>query len=298
MTVMKDFLEQRQALPHTSDLRLYAIVDSAQDARLLTTLHNTTPKTQSQCLLADAQGSELSKAAPHLVTLPPFAEDDDAWLLLLRSAASNPACVSIIASPLQFALLYAHLAPFTEIVLPDGDEMHFAFWDPAILGTLVGQKDDSTLHVPGPVLSALQRSKLLTGISAWWYWGRNGQQHQIVDQVRLSDTDQVALPLKLTSVQTEMLIEASVPDHLLGYLKENQPQRLLNVSDTEQYSRVKQYLLEARRLNLRGMQDIINYICAGFIYGDQMQHNSIMAELLDNVKTGKISLPEAFEQFP
>jgi len=298
MTVMKDFLEQRQALPQASDLRLYAIVDSAQDARLLTTLHNTTPRMQSQCLLADAQGSELSKAAPHLVALPPFAEDDDAWLLLLRSANLNPACISIIASPLQFAPLYAHLAPFTEIVLPDGDEMHFAFWDPAILGTLVGQKDDSTLHVPGPVLSALQRSKLLTGISAWWYWGRDGQQHQIADSAWQSDTDQVTLPLKLTSVQMEMLIEASVPDHLLGYLKENQPQRLLNLSETEQYSRVKQYLLEARRLNLRGMQDIINYICAGFIYGDQMQQNSIMIELLDNVKAGQIHLSEALEQFP
>jgi hypothetical protein len=46
------------------------------------------------------------------------------------------------------------------------------------------------------------------------------------------------------------------------------------------------------------MQDIINYICAGFIYGDQMQQNSIMIELLDNVKAGQIHLSEALEQFP
>jgi hypothetical protein len=296
--VMKDFLQQWQALPQASDLRFYAIVDSAQDARLLASLHAKASNVQSQCLLADVNGPELSKAAPHVVALPPFAEDSDAWLLAFRSGASNPASVSIIASHREFTALYAHLASFTDIVLPDGDEMIFAFWDPAILGTLMGQKDDSTLHVPGPVLSARQRSRLLAGISAWWYWDRNGQLHQMRDDAPQADADQVVLPLKLTSVQVDMLVEASVPDHLLGYIKENRPQLLLDLSATEQYSRVEQHLLEARKLNLRGMQDIINYICAGLIYGTQLQRDSIMTDLLNNVKTGQISLSEALEKFP
>ncbi|AMP12586.1 hypothetical protein CPter291_0291 [Collimonas pratensis] len=176
--------------------------------------------------------------------------------------------------------------------------MIFAFWDPAILGTLVGQKDDSTLHVPGPVLSARQRSKLLAGMSAWWYWDRNGQQHQMRDDTPHADVDQVVLPLKLTSIQVDMLVEASVPDHLLGHIKDIQPQLLFDLPEAEQYARVEQHLLEARKLNLRGMQDIINYICAGLIYGSKMQHDSVMAGLLSNVKTGNISLSEALEQFP
>jgi hypothetical protein len=295
---MKDFLQQWQALPQAPELCFYAIVDSAQDARLLPTLRAMAPGMQSQCLLVDANGPELSKAAPHLMELPPFAEDSDVWLSVFRSAASNPASTTIIASHREFSALFAHLVSFTDIVLPDGDEMIFAFWDPAILGTLMGQKDDSTLHVPGPVLSARQRSKLLAGISAWWYWDRNGQQHQMRDDTPQADIDQVVLPLKLTSIQVDMLVEASVPDHLLGYIKENRPQLLLDLPESEQYSRVEQHLLEARKLNLRGMQDIINYICAGLIYGSQLHQNGVIGALLDKVKTGQISLPEALEQFP
>ncbi|AMP02695.1 DUF4123 domain-containing protein [Collimonas pratensis] len=267
---LPEFLQQWQALPQLPELYLYAIVDSAQDARLLDRLHKITPRAQSQCLLADAQGPELSKAAPHLVILPPVAEDAEAWLLLFRSAASNPASLTIIASPQEFAPLHAHLVQFTEIVLPDGDEMYFAFWDPAVLGTLVGQKDDHTLHVPGPVLSARQCSKLLTKINVWWYWDRSGNLHQIREDVPQPDTDQVQLPLKPTQVQLNMLIEASVPDHLLGYIKETQPELLIDIPEGERYMRVEHYLLEARKLNLRGMQDITRYICAGLIYGSQL----------------------------
>ncbi|PFH10926.1 uncharacterized protein DUF4123 [Collimonas sp. PA-H2] len=295
---LPEFLQQWQALPQPPELYLYAIVDSAQDARLLDRLHKITPRAQSQCLLADAQGPELSKAAPHLVILPPVAEDAEAWLLLFRSAASNPASLTIIASPQEFAPLHAHLVQFTEVVLPDGDEMYFAFWDPAVLGTLVGQKDDHTLHVPGPVLSARQCSKLLTKINAWWYWDRDGNLHQVREDVPQPDTDQVRLPLKPTQVQLDMLIEASVPDHLLGYIKETQPELLIDIPEGERYMRVEHYLLEARKLNLRGMQDITRYICAGLIYGSQLQQNSVIEELLEKVKVGQISLPEALEQFP
>jgi len=298
MMAIQEFLQHWQALPQEPDLHFYAIVDSAQDARLLATLHKMTPETQSRCLLADAQGSELSKAAPHLATLPTFSQDSEAWLALLRNTISNPASVSIITSRQEFEPLFAHLAQFTEIVLPDGDEMHFAFWDPAILGTLVGQKDDTTLHVPGPVFSARQRSKLLTGLSTWWYWDRNGLQHEVRDDLPQSDTSQVVLPLKLTSTQVDMLVEASVPDHLLGYIKDIQPQLLFDLPEAAQYARVEQHLLEARKLNLRGMQEIIQYICAGLIYGAQLQSDSTMTGLLDNVKTGQISLSEALEQFP
>ncbi|WP_170860382.1 DUF4123 domain-containing protein [Duganella sp. CF458] len=295
---MKEFLEHWETLPQAVPLHLYAIVDSAQDASLLAALHKATPETQSECLLPDAQGPELSKAAPHLVALPPFVEELDAWRLIARRSAANPACVTVIASPLRFSRLHAQLAAFTEVVLPDGDEMHFAFWDPVILGTLVGQKSDSTLHVTGPVLTARQRSKLLTGVQVWWYWGRDGKEQQIIDEARQSDADQVVLPLKLAPVQLEMLIEASVPDHLRGYIKQNQPMLMHGMSELEQYLSVKRHLLSARRLNLRGMQDLINYICAEFIYGEQMRNDSVIIELLGKVKSGEITLAKALEQFP
>lgn len=62
--IMKEFLDHWGTLPDAAVLHLYAIVDSAQDASLLAALHKATPETHSQCLLPDAQGPELSKAAP------------------------------------------------------------------------------------------------------------------------------------------------------------------------------------------------------------------------------------------
>lgn len=297
--LVNNFKEQVQALPNTPELHLYILIDFAQDPQLLAALERVTPDTQSRCLLKDARDSEdLSKVAPHLATLPPYADDSKLWISLLRKGAEFPASFTLIASAWDLPTLHAHLEQFTEIILPDGEEKYFAFWDPAILGTLVGQKDDDTLYIPYPALSAPQRTKLLTGISAWWYWSRYGALQQIKDTDPQSVSDQVVLPLKLTPVQEEMLVEASVPDHLLGYIKENQPQLLMNLSAPEQYERIKKHLLEARHLKLFGMQDMVNYICAALIYGDQMQKNSTVTALLEKVKRKEINLKEALEQFP
>jgi hypothetical protein len=46
------------------------------------------------------------------------------------------------------------------------------------------------------------------------------------------------------------------------------------------------------------MQDLINYICAEFIYGKQMRNDRVIVELLDKVKSGEITLAKALEQFP
>jgi hypothetical protein len=296
---LDDFKRQLRAFPATPDLYFYVLADSAQDPQLPAMFHKTTPHTRSQCLLTHVQGPDLEAAAPHLATLPPFEENDEGiWPLLFSYAPQHPASVSIIASPLQFDALYAHLHQFTDVILPDKDQMIFAFWDPAILGTLVGQKDDATLHLAGPVLTVRQRAKLLEGISAWWYWGRNGGLHQIKGSGNEFAPNDTKLPLRLIEAQVEMLVEASVPDHLLGYIKENKPELLIDVPEQEQYSRVEKHLLEARKLHLFGMRDMLNYICAALIYGDRLRQDGAIEALLAQVKAGQISLTDALEQFP
>lgn len=147
----------------------YAIIDKAQDAGLIDKLKKHEIGTVSRCLLPAALDTDMEDHAPHLLELSPLAADTEIWPDILRHGAAHPASFTLLAGRVSFETLWERLAAFTEILLPDDTDMIFAFWDPAVLGTLVGQKSDLTLHVPVPVLSERQRARLLTGLAAWWY---------------------------------------------------------------------------------------------------------------------------------
>ena len=282
------------------DLNCYAIIDLAQDAALLLKFENEGLSTHSKCLLPAALESELANYAPHLVALSPLAADSESWNSVLQGGAAHPASLTLLASRFLFDSVWERLAAFTEVVLPDDTDMIFAFWDPSVLGTLTGQKSDRALHVPLPVLSERQRARLLDGISAWWYWDRDGNPQQILphdnDEARAAHL--VALPLKLTQIQVDMLVEAGVPDQLLSMVQENQPQLLWDVPQEQQYRTMEKHLLAARKLKLYGMRDILNYTCAALIYGDGIRTNPEIASLLEQVRTGTIDFDAAMEQFP
>ena len=285
-------------LPADPPLHFYLVADAAQDRQLPAEPREAISGTRSQCLLTHRQGADLEAVAPHLMTFPAFDAGDECWQWLARYGEAMPAAISVITSPLGFDELFAHLHAFTEVLLPDDETMIFAFWDPAILGVLVGQQDDATLHVRGPVLVPREKERFLSGIAAWWYWDRSAKLHQIVPGKRQDAARKVVLPLRLTQTQVDMLVEASVPDHVLAHIQTNKPGLLLAIPEQERYVRVGKHLEEARKLNLSSMQDIVNYVCAGLIYGGQMQESSIIEALLGKVRARQISLAQALEQFP
>jgi hypothetical protein len=282
------------------NLTCYAIIDKAQDKTLLEKFEKGAIGMRSKCMLPAALDSEAEDYAPHLLELSPLAADADIWPDILRVGAEHPASFTLLASRYSFDTLWDHLAAFTEILLPDDTDMIFAFWDPAVLGTLTGQASDRTLHVPAPVLSERQRARLLQGISAWWYWDRDGNPQQILPRTNAeaAAAHLVSLPLKLTQVQVDMLVEAGVPDQLLSMVKENQPQLLLDIPVSEHYRTIEKHLLGARKLKLFGMRDILNYTCAALIYGDALQTDATIVTLLEQVKMAKISFDDAMEEFP
>lgn len=278
----------------------FAIIDKAQDGVLLDKFRKHEIGVHSRCMLPAALDSEMEDYSPHLLELSPLAADADIWSDILRHGARHPASFTLLSSRLAFDALWSHLAALTEILLPDDTDMIFAFWDPAVLGTLTGQASDRTLHVPAPVLSERQRARLLQGISAWWYWDRDGNPQEILPRanVEAAAAPLVALPLKLTQVQVDMLVEAGVPDQLLSMVKENQPQLLIDIPASEHYRMIEKHLLGARALKLSSMRDILNYVCAALIYGEALRTNPAIAALLEQVRMGAISFDMAMERFP
>lgn len=282
------------------DLECYAIIDHAQDAALLAKFEKNGLSTHSKCLLPAALDTDMADYAPHLVALSPLAADAESWPDILQGGARHPASFTLLASRLSFDTLWDKLAAFSEVVLPDDTDMIFAFWDPAVLGTLTGQKSDLTLHVPVPVLSERQRARLLQGIASWWYWDRDGNPQQVLprENEEAAAAHQVALPLKLTQVQVDMLVEAGVPDQLLSMVMENQPQLLWDIAPSQHYRTMEKHLFGARKLKLFGMRDILNYSCAALIYGNAIEANPVIVALLAQVQAGAISFDAALEQFP
>lgn len=288
---MQTFIESSAPNPQW---HWYAIADAAQHRALPAALVSNSGL-PTRCLFDASVGSALAAQSPHLVQLEPPSEQTPSWKWMQRNASGKP-CVTVIASNAGFDVLFAHLQCFTEIRLPDGDEMFFAFWDPAILGTLIGQSDDPTLYVRGPVLTQDQHATFIQPIAGWWYWDRDGNVRSL--QMPAHQPAQVDTPLQLTQKQVDDLVEASVPDHVLSHIELNQPQLLRDIEPEQHYGLVRQHLLDARQLKLDAMGDLVNYVCAALIYKDQFQINPEIAALLKRVKAGELRFTQALEQMP
>lgn len=290
-------LQQAQSLQaRHAGLHFYAIADAAQDEKLLDHLRQGRGSMQSKCLLADL-GPEADKAAPHLVQMKAPEQALALWRGAMRHAEHMPQALTLIASPQSFGALCKHLAHFTRVRLPDQSEMVLAFWDPAILGTLVGNAKDTTLHVAGPVLAEQQTRSFLAPITAWWYWDRAGQLRRIDGKAVDTETD-FAEPMPLDQKQVDMLVEASVPDHVLSYLQQTQPALLNRIEPKDQYPTVRRLLADARTLHLETMQDLVRFVGVSLIYGRQMQSDEAIQKLMDKVQQRGLQLEDALKQFP
>jgi hypothetical protein len=282
----------RNAAQLESALNWYAIADSAQHSALPKALIHGARNVR--CLLGASQGSPLAQHSPHLVELCSPQEASNSWSWISLNAKSKP-CVSIIATRKSFEELFSQLSDCVEVVLPDGDVMYFAFWDPAILGTLMGQADDQTLHVKGPVLNSRQREKILNEMNGWWYWDRSGEVHSIVSFEAGCQIDDG--PIFLSQVQVDDLVEASVPDHVLYHIKSNQHYLLNDVMPEKRYFLVSHALERARAIGLTGMRDLVNYVCVELIYKERI-HDAAIKRVFDEVKNGRIKFDVALNQLP
>lgn len=276
-----------------SSLRWYAIADSGQ--------HGGLPAAVVQqgyavrCLLGASQGSPLANDSPHLVELCRPTESSRTWNWISLHAKSKP-CLTIIAAQMSFDELFVQLAECTEVVLPEHFEMFLGFWDPAILGTLMGQRDDLTLHVPGPVLTSCQRLKLTGGLHSWWYWDRMGGMHSLAIDPRQGPPPKA--PLNLTQTQVDDLVEASVPDHVLYYVELNQPLLIAEIPTSQRYVVVRDALVEARDVGLDVMQDMVNFVCVKLIYGERMLTDKVILNILDRMRQGQLTFPQALDALP
>ena len=94
-----------------------------------------------------------------------------------------------------------------------------------------------------------------------------------------------------------MLVEASVPDHLLQHIEQNQPELLERLPPPDRYDFVRQQLARAREHRLGGTGDLVNYVCISLEYGARFDSVPSVAAALAKVKSGKESFNAAMDMF-
>ena len=299
MLIETNLLTQIEALKQEGKaFTLYAIADPAQEIKLRTQyLPKAKFENQSSLLDPSDTSDEAATVAPFLVQLPSPSDDAELWKNLIGFAQKNPAALTVLASMHPFTKLHKHLSYFTEIRLPDETAMVLAYWDPAILGTLLGNKKDETLHVAGPVFSPQQMQAFLAPIVAWWYWDRSGQLQRI-NGAGADVSVESSESMRLDQKQVDSLVEASVPDHVLAYLKETQPALLDRLAPKEQYPTARRLLVEAHALHLDAMQEQVRFVGVSLIYGKQMKEDETILKLLEKVQQRKLKIGDALQQFP
>jgi Domain of unknown function (DUF4123) len=271
---------------------LFAIADAAQDAALPGAI---TGEAKHECLFGYDQGATVFNVSPHLVQISDTSKNSKALRWIANHAVGKPS-ITLLASALPFEELVLHFRRHLEVRLDDGDEMFLAYWDPAILAPLVGQADDKTLYVRGPILNESQCASLLGPILSWWYWDREGGMHAL--QPPSATKINLDLPLKLNEIQIDQLVEASVPDNILAHLRQNLPAVLLDVPPEKQYRFTVSQLAKGRTYKLEGTGDLTNYVGLGFMWGESFDQHEVVAPILADVKAGKTSFDEALQNMP
>ncbi|AJY38435.1 DUF4123 domain-containing protein [Burkholderia humptydooensis] len=271
------------------EAHLYVLVDPLQNGSLPGAL---SVRSDHVACLMDG-GADVRAVSPHLVYIPPsHFESARAWLE--RHGPSSP-CATLLASPLPLAALAEHLKLFLRVRLPDGEPIVLAYWDPAILATLVGSQDDETLFVKGPVLSDAQRQAWLTPILRWTYWDREGALRQIDwRQARMpASAATLKPPLKLDQGQVDALIDASVPDGLLLHLNERDPSTLAEIPEDERYGFVCRQIERARQRGIEGVGVLMEYCSLAARYGEAFEASPEGAALLKPLLPVAIDRPQA-----
>lgn len=287
--------EWTNASNNNAELRLFALIDSAHDKRVVQMIASECA--ENECLFGYDLDSPIAKATPRLVSLSGSDTSRlQAWLL--KSMVDRP-IATLIASTLHLPALAAHFRQCMDVDLEGLESMYLALWDPAILGTLIGQLDDPTLHVPGPVLKPEQVRVLAWPLSHWWYLDRDGELHDAIAFAWRTQNHQGTFnKITLDAEQVEQLVEASVPDHLLQHIRQNQPELLERLASSHHYRFTQQQMLRAREYGLVGTGDLVNYICLALAFGSAFDELPSMSALLAQVEGGSMTFDQAMDKAP
>jgi len=138
---------------------LYAVLDAARDTKILVLLLQS--KEEYHSLYEGEQGAKLAQVAPYLVRLKP-----DSLLLekLVREGWGQSWGVYLTCSG-EIQEVRRHLRHFLEVMLPEGKQVYFRFYDPRVMRVFLPTcTPEETNYFFGPIQNYLAEDEKPEGL--------------------------------------------------------------------------------------------------------------------------------------
>jgi hypothetical protein len=110
-----------------SRYNVYTVIDGASAPILLGKLAEYEPK--YSCLFRGELSIEMAEVAPYMVKLE---ADDEFTNWLLEYATESPCCI-FAKTESDFLTLRKHFRSFLRVQSPEGNTLHFRYYDPRVL---------------------------------------------------------------------------------------------------------------------------------------------------------------------
>jgi hypothetical protein len=179
--------------------------------------------------------------------------------------------VIMLTSPLQVESLRNRLTARLDVRISEDMKAMLRFFDPRIFEGLMN------------VLDPKQLAKFLAPAGRWWYVDRAGKFISV--DAKFNAVDESAVPLELNAKQEFDLIDASDPDRVLAFLRENVPDLIQKQPLSAQYDFVATNLQAARNAGLTSLGDFALYNIVVLIKGLDFIKGETWSRLMNEVKS-------------
>lgn len=238
MKLFQDWLNDWQQRAADEQQAVYALLDGAQDAKLLQHIWTAHPNPKVESLFLHTPRAELGEQGPWLLQLD---GEPGLWHELLALLEQRPLGI-LIASPAPLAELAQHLRNLLDARQADGELALMRYYDPQVIS---GLQDPACYY---------WRTQAIRAGESWSAWQPLEAREWLLQGQPASPE---ALPLAPAEIvidadMQQALAHASAIPRLLGQLHKHYPEPLAQWTAQDQYQWAKQL---NQRLQQHGITD-------------------------------------------
>ncbi|WP_439860433.1 DUF4123 domain-containing protein [Pseudomonas sp. MBLB4136] len=279
MKPFQDWLTDWQQCAADERQAVYALLDGAQDAKLLQHIWTAHPDPQAESLFLHTPRAELSEQGPWLLHLD---GEPALWQELLAQLEQRPLGI-LVASPAPLAELAEHLRHLLDARLADGELALMRYYDPQVMA---GLQDPAC---------AYWRAQAIRAGEAWAAWlPLEARDCHLQGPAR----DAAPLPLAPAEIaidadMQQALARASAIPRLLGQLHQHCPEPLAQWTAQDQYQWAAQLDKRLQQHGISDRQDRLFLAVLALEQGEQLWLKpQIQAALERKQSTPDIALSE------
>jgi len=257
---------------------LFALIDHSAMPGLVSKLNKVS--TEWLSLFAGSRDEGALEVAPVLFSIEGrdnlFQRKE--LLKWICSQGTYSSSIIFIESPLPLSELGRRLALRLDATLQGEIDIFLRFFDTRIFEKLMA------------VLSVEQINAFLNVAHCWWFVDRKGMLQSV--EADFSDFEVPTIPLDLTQLQEDAMLDHSIPDQIIGMLTESVPRELENLPIDSRHDFVLRHIAAANDAGIKETHELVLYCALALLHGELFSQEKNWTILLNDVRSKKTSLTE------